>query len=83
MNNKTGLDLVMHTPNAVNTLAISLISRELSNDLKLEVIKLLTVICLVPPDGHRIVMTAMSNFKNTQKEKARFETVFKIIRISG
>jgi len=79
MNNKTGLDLVMHTPNAVNTLAISLISRELSNDLKLEVIKLLTVICLVPPDGHRIVMTAMSNFKNTQKEKARFETVLRLL----
>jgi hypothetical protein len=43
----------MHSKGAVNALALLLSVDDLPIEDKLEVIKLLTVICIIPPDGHR------------------------------
>ena len=50
-----------------------------NDDLRLRITKILTVVCVMPPNGHRLVMDAMTHFKNVKKEKARFETLIKLL----
>jgi hypothetical protein len=45
----------MHTKGAIDALALTLGVEDIPIEDKLEVIKLLTVICIIPPDGHRCV----------------------------
>ncbi len=48
-------------------------------DVKMRILKILTVVCLVSADGHRLVVEAFTHYKVIKKEKYRFETLMKLI----
>jgi len=50
---KVGLNRFIKTENALNTLLLCMSIPNISEDTMLLVFKLLTVPCMIPPDGHR------------------------------
>eukprot|EP01125_Pyxidicula_operculata_P017532 TRINITY_DN613_c0_g3_i1.p1 TRINITY_DN613_c0_g3~~TRINITY_DN613_c0_g3_i1.p1 ORF type:complete len:1231 (-),score=370.74 TRINITY_DN613_c0_g3_i1:66-3344(-) len=79
MNNQTGLDLVMSSPNFIKILTLSYNDKHFSDDSKGLVLKLLSFVCLIP-GGHSIVSSAMSNYKEVHREKSRFDTLVKLTK---
>jgi len=52
MDNKVGIDLVIHKESAVNTLALALNDKDLDSATKALLIKLLSVVAYISADGH-------------------------------
>ena len=61
INTKTGFNMVTMNQQAINSIALSLIHKNLQ--IKAVVLRLLATICLVKNIGHGIVISAFDNFK--------------------
>jgi len=80
MNNPAGLEIVIHRTTGVNVLMIALGSKALHSKDRITVLKLLTVVFHMPPDGHGVGIAAINHFKKHKKEKARFKTILEQLR---
>lgn len=76
MNNKTGLQGTINTEGGVKKLALCI---DMAENMRIKVVQLLTVVCLVPPDGHRLTVEGLTSYKAIKKEKRRFETIIKYL----
>lgn len=77
MNNKSGFNMVMEHPQAINCLALSL--NHTSTRTKTLVLELLAAICLVK-GGHELIIAAFNNFKLACHERLRFETLIHYLK---
>lgn len=77
MNHQYGFHMIIGHKEAINSIALSLKHKEYRT--KSLVLELLAAVCLVD-GGHSIVLRAFDNFKDTNKEMYRFETLMNYFR---
>jgi dishevelled associated activator of morphogenesis len=80
MNNELGLRAVLRTPSAVQSLCLALDSNGMDPRVKNTILKLLTVTCMMPPDGHRSLLLAMNEYRLIKNDKHRFVGLIKALK---
>jgi hypothetical protein len=80
MNNELGLRAVLRTPTAVQSLCLALDSNGMDPRVKNTILKLLTVTCMMPPDGHRSLLLAMNEYRLIKNDKQRFVGLIKALK---
>jgi len=80
---KTGLSGLIRTENALSTLLLNISIPDISEETILLVFKLITVPCMIPPDGHHRVMGAVEYYKEKNNEKNRFDVLLKLLENSS
>lgn len=80
MNNELGLRAVLRTPGAVQSLCLALDSNGMDPRVKNTILKLLTVTCMMPPDGHRNLLLAMNEYRLIKNDKQRFVGLIKALK---
>jgi dishevelled associated activator of morphogenesis len=80
MNNELGLRAVLRTPAAVQSLCLALDSNGMDPRVKSTILKLLTVTCMMPPDGHRNLLLAMNEYRLIKNDKQRFNGLIKALK---
>eukprot|EP01113_Clastostelium_recurvatum_P000474 TRINITY_DN1020_c0_g1_i1.p1 TRINITY_DN1020_c0_g1~~TRINITY_DN1020_c0_g1_i1.p1 ORF type:complete len:1287 (+),score=454.62 TRINITY_DN1020_c0_g1_i1:105-3965(+) len=70
LNNKEGIETAMDTPGALRKLALCLGSGNML--IRTEVLQLLTVLCLLPPKGHRLAIDSQEYYQREKNEGQRF-----------
>lgn len=78
MNNQRGLELVLATPGVLKELSLTWNDSAIDVETRQLVLKLLSFVCLMP-GGHGQVLVAMDHFHEVHREKARFETLVKVM----
>ncbi|KAG9393057.1 hypothetical protein J8273_3186 [Carpediemonas membranifera] len=79
MNNHSGLLAVMDRPNAIRDLGLNIDSA--NNKTAERVIELLSVISMLP-NGHKLVMDALSHYQLIRRTRSRFEPIIKVLKES-
>lgn len=70
MNNSFGLKASMDKFEIINNLALALLTSDLK--IKTLILEVLAALCFCPPNGHRLILDAMQNYKEKKKERHRF-----------
>lgn len=73
MNNAIGLSAIINHPEGIPIVSLGLDCA--STRLKATVLELLGAVCLVPPEGHKKVVSAMDYYRKAKNEKYRFQSV--------
>jgi len=81
-NNNEGLTNLTRAKDAINTLIQFLFDDSLSEETRLLVYRLLSVLCLFP-ESHSRIMSAFEKFKSQKKEEHRFQTLLSLLLSSN
>ncbi|PRP79969.1 actin binding protein [Planoprotostelium fungivorum] len=81
-NNTEGLKALVLLPDAVKRIALSMNIADIPGSMEglewtIIILRMLTRVCVVKPNGHRSVLEAMSHYRNKNNETRRFETMVK------
>eukprot|EP01129_Flabellula_baltica_P011984 TRINITY_DN5342_c0_g1_i1.p1 TRINITY_DN5342_c0_g1~~TRINITY_DN5342_c0_g1_i1.p1 ORF type:complete len:1211 (+),score=407.61 TRINITY_DN5342_c0_g1_i1:48-3680(+) len=83
MGPKEGLRRVIKSKNAIKYLALSMGDSSLTEESIMTVLKLLTVVCVFPPNGHAKMMEAMEYYQNRSGLKSKFQELVDRLANSG
>ncbi|CAG8570068.1 9904_t:CDS:2, partial [Paraglomus occultum] len=71
MNTEPGFGRVIQSPSLISCIVFSLSTR--NHKLRAQVADVLAALCVLSLEGHRLVLNALSDFRNIHEEKYRFE----------
>jgi len=81
MNHGLGLKTVLDHKNAINVLSLALSWPD--HAMQSLVIQLLASVALVEPDGHGIVLRAMTYYQKQMHEEYRFQKLMQLLQCDG
>jgi len=76
LNNKPGLTGAINSDSGIKKMCLCL---DMPEEYCVKIVKLLTLVCVMPPDGHRKVVEGLVHYKNVKKEKSRFGVLVTIL----
>jgi len=81
-NNTEGLKALVLTPEGIKRIALCMNMADIPGSMDVlewtvSILKILTLVCFVKPNGHKMVLEAMSHYRNKNNESKRFETLVK------